>query len=353
MPHPEIGRYNRQILEARRVGLALTARQVRVLLRILRDWTDELTSAVRLGLATREQVERLQLIRELAHQLRLELATAMGEGVRVTARRMAELHAEATLALVESAGVAGVRASIEAFTGVGLSAAQSVLARPELSRAFVSIGDEVAETVDEILIQAAARGASARSLEMELRTFVLGADEIPERLLLDRRRIGFDAIEAMGYEPTPENLQAVRAHAARVSNRARLIGRHELMVAEHEAGVRLAEASPVVKAVDWFLSNRHPAEDECDVLAGATGADFYGLGAGLYPPERVPARPHPRCLCGRRHKLLDPEQWGEGRGEVPGLRVQPADVADSLDMNPSRTRSLRRAIAIGEQRAAA
>lgn len=50
-----------------------------------------------------------------------------------------------------------------------------------------------------------------------------------------------------------------------------------------------------IVAVKFKLSSRHPVFDICDMYAKA---DMYGLGAGIYPRDKLPPLPvHPHCLC--------------------------------------------------------
>lgn len=50
-----------------------------------------------------------------------------------------------------------------------------------------------------------------------------------------------------------------------------------------------------IVAVKFKLSSRHPVFDICDMYAKA---DMYGLGAGIYPNDKLPPLPvHPHCLC--------------------------------------------------------
>ena len=79
--------------------------------------------------------------------------------------------------------------------------------------------------------------------------------------------------------------------------------------------------------------------------------DFYGLGPGRYPPERIPAKPHPRCLCGTRMVLRPVDQWGEPRQPAPPIRLLPDAVAQQNKLTPSQGRGLRDSIAVGEGRA--
>ena len=76
---------------------------------------------------------------------------------------------------------------------------------------------------------------------------------------------------------------------------------HSLVIARTEANnafraghVEQAKASPWVRGIKWNLSASHRIECECEVLAEQ---DLYGLGPGVYPPDRLPERPHPNCFC--------------------------------------------------------
>ncbi|GEM_PF-1488644 len=52
---------------------------------------------------------------------------------------------------------------------------------------------------------------------------------------------------------------------------------------------------PRVIGYKWRLSSKHPRFDICDFHATA---DLYGMGAGIYPKDKVPPHPaHPYCHC--------------------------------------------------------
>ena len=76
---------------------------------------------------------------------------------------------------------------------------------------------------------------------------------------------------------------------------AERIARTERAKAFDEAfAVKMDQDSDVI---GWrsVLSSRHPRPDICDVHAEA---DFYGMGAGVYPTSRGPRIPHhPNCIC--------------------------------------------------------
>lgn len=346
MPDPiALSAYHRQIEAARNVGLAMTRTQAQAFLLILEGYVDELAARVAAGIATRSQEQSLAIAREIIRQMVRDLAVATNNGVRVTANRVAEIYAEATGALlqVERPDLAtGIL-----FPNLGASSAQAVLSRPELSAAFVSVRRSSVATVDQIIRRGLLRGATSTRVAMELRLHIIGADALPAGLLLDRRRIGYDAIRELGYEPTRENLQLVRRLAGQVSDRAQLIARTEPMNAEWEAHMQAAADSPVVQAIQWELSSRHPHTDVCDCLAEG---DWYGLGPGIYDPRMVPPRPHPRCLCRHRDIIAPVSHWGQARGDVALRRLVVSDVIAAYDLPPSQEAMLARALAVGEAR---
>lgn len=66
-----------------------------------------------------------------------------------------------------------------------------------------------------------------------------------------------------------------------------------------------------VVAYRWRLSSRHPKFDICDVHAMA---NLYGLGAGVYPKNKMPPMPaHPHCTC-HLEEVFD--------GELDGLTAK-------------------------------
>ena len=74
------------------------------------------------------------------------------------------------------------------------------------------------------------------------------------------------------------------------------LARNELSEVYWQATIEGFKENPAVKAVKWLLSNnRLPGyHDICDTMAYA---DDYGLGAGIYPVDAAPEKPHVCCLC--------------------------------------------------------
>lgn len=107
--------------------------------------------------------------------------------------------------------------------------------------------------------------------------------------------------------PARRVIQAARTGSAEKLDEAiqyfleRKVRYHSLVIARTEANnaflaghVEQAKQSPWVRGIKWNLSASHRTECECEVFAEQ---DRYGLGPGVYPPDRLPDRPHPNCFC--------------------------------------------------------
>lgn len=64
--------------------------------------------------------------------------------------------------------------------------------------------------------------------------------------------------------------------------------------------------NPWVESVKWNLSGSHKRPDACDRYAKE---DSHDLGAGQFPPGKVPGKPHPQCLCFLTATSASPEQF--------------------------------------------
>lgn len=81
-------------------------------------------------------------------------------------------------------------------------------------------------------------------------------------------------------------------------------------------------------AYQWKLSGRHPRYDICDLYAKA---DLYGMGAGVFPKDKVPLLPaHPHCMC-----FLKPVIRGMLDNETPHERIEEGgrEYLDSVDLH--------------------
>lgn len=338
-----ISAYNDAIAQARRAGLALAPERAQMLLAALQDYAAQLG---KLTPTTAGNAKRLKaLLDQTTAELQKEIARITAEGVNLSAQAVADAHARATIKLLKAAGLDQIAAGLS-FAGAGTAAAQAILARPYIAAAIKGLRDDARAAAEKVITTGLAQGQSSSAIARALMVHVLGSEGIPQNVLADRRKIGYQTLADMGLPQTPENLLELRAQAGRAAMRANLIARSEVTNATHEAAARAAEDSPVVSIFQWTLSNRHPEEDACDALA--TG-DFYGLGPGMYDPRKVPARPHPRCLCGHRLLLRPVKDWGQDRGPAPELDQQAVDDA-TQDFRPSTSTQLQQTLVVAEAR---
>jgi hypothetical protein len=122
-------------------------------------------------------------------------------------------------------------------------------------------------------------------------------------------------------DPSEEAIKTAR----QIGYAARMIARTEVAHAYHEGDRVSSQKSPVVAAMKWNLSPRHPEPDICDVYAKH---DFNGMGPGVYPPELLPPLPHPHDLCFMTHELRKPGEWRNPKpAPEPPVPVTTADVA--------------------------
>ena len=123
-------------------------------------------------------------------------------------------------------------------------------------------------------------------------------DSIVNEGILLQRSAAEIASDVVGYI-NPDTPGGARYAAQR-------LGRTELNNAFHTTSIRSYQESPHVRGVQWELSGSHGLDDDCDELADT---DEFDLGAGVYPPEDVPFKPHPQCFCYTTAITLTPEEF--------------------------------------------
>lgn len=346
-------RYHDRVASTREIALGLAGATVAELVSTLEDWSEEIRGLVARDLATESERELLRRIDRAVDDMTDELSRETGSAISTTLDRVVEVHERATLGLVEEAGVSGV--AIEGPYDDVAPAAFAILAeRPELTEALVSIRDDAVDAADRILREGVLRGASGDQIGRRLRSYVVGAERIPDEILEDRRSISSESVaDAFGIEDaSPEMVERIRDESGTISRRVSMIGREETINAHHEARIRSSIASPTVFAIEWSLSPRHPEFDVCDVLAGRTGWDPFGLGPGVWPPAAVPVRPHPGCLRILTDEIADPDDWGDDVSAEPGtLDEDPGELAAAEGLPPSEQEAIRSAVAAPSARA--
>lgn len=106
------------------------------------------------------------------------------------------------------------------------------------------------------------------------------------------------------------------------------IARTEMARAYQDGFLLKWDANDDCVAYQWKLSGRHPRYDICDLYAKA---NLYGMGAGVFPKDKVPRLPaHPHCMC-----FLKPVIRGMMDNETPIDRVEEGgrEYLDSVDLH--------------------
>lgn len=135
----------------------------------------------------------------------------------------------------------------------------------QLSDRIWNVADDTRQRIDRLMDYHISRGTSAVEIARELEQFLT---------------------------PSARGQKTVRPYGTEGSYAARRLARTEITVAAHRATVNAARVNPMVMGIQWRLSASHPKRDICDDYAqGGPKGD------GIYPPESVPAVPHPHCLC--------------------------------------------------------
>jgi len=128
-------------------------------------------------------------------------------------------------------------------------------------------------------------GKSARSLGKQFLEF---ADQQPVQLSKEMQKFIADL--------APQDAQRVIEKYARkkLNYNATRVARTEIQRAYRTSYVEQAKSLPFVKGIKW---NRSRTEYDCSVCHNLATADLYGLGPGVYPPDKAPTMPHPHCRC--------------------------------------------------------
>lgn len=133
---------------------------------------------------------------------------------------------------------------------------------------------------------------------MSMRNWLLRAKETLHRLiLLDEKSAGITLLEgrpALSKQLPKSDMTDVRA----LTKRVRGLGTSAVVNTAHTAHRDALVAAPQVLAVRWRLNSVRGQPkyrpDECNILATQ---DFYGLGGGVYPANKVPNLPHLNDRC--------------------------------------------------------
>jgi hypothetical protein len=253
-----------------------------------------------------DQVRRLRrIVDEILDDLNAEASARLDTGME----RMAELGIrpfqgqplEATTAQLTEQVMRGVRTFQDAN---GL----------QLSDRLWRLDASSRRTIRQHIETAVAEGQSASRAAQD---YVLRNEPIPDDVLSRRERAKAQAIalkarnELDGGQEYRKALQVMRTESVRAHGMA------------HRAA---AAAHPDVAGVQFRLSPNHPRVDICDVHASA---NIYGLGPGVYPPDRSPWPAHPNTMSYEqvvfRDEVTDEDRSGK-QSRIDWLGDQPDSI---------------------------
>lgn len=230
-------------------------------------------------------------VRRLIVQYASKLSRQVDRVPRQVAEVVSDLRETATLALIASEGVS-VSVAID-FSAIPNKVMEILATRIDVEGLKLSPkvwGDIQAD----VLLNDIRRQLPTKSLNeiaRGVRQFVQGADALSKTELKDLRLVRGKELRRLGHS---------------IKYKAERLIRTEVGSAAWEAGRLSALESPVVLGVKWNVSERHPKWDVCDILAEQ---DLYGLGSGVYPPDKIPVRPHPHDQCFQTDVLRPAETW--------------------------------------------
>jgi hypothetical protein len=244
-----------------------------------------------------------------------EFGGAVDREIRDMIQDVRGAHIDATQASFQRANVQGAAQVVQRFDDVPEQTLRLMMVRRDLGLAttFRSLAAFRAQLsmdeLNDLIVSNVGRGVSSQRTARQIASLLAGKDT-QVRELINQNRTG----SLLDFDEAVDDAGPAMKEAKRLYRIGETIAVTETNTAHFEASRLSASRSPVIKALRWRLSGRHAglrsSPDECDYLSQA---DLYGLGAGIYPPEKIPAQPHPRCQCTFVYVTRPPEKWRQPR----------------------------------------
>ena len=321
--------YNKILLQARRQVAPLRDEVTAYVVDLYARMLLQLRASGTFDADTAEQMMKLMdsMLRQYGQNFMRELLKAS----RSSAGFAANGHAEATTLFFGRAGVE----LTTSFSDVPTFALEHMQFRRAIAekyglRGFTGFFKTVIERnlkqfaadFDQILLDAVTLGRSASDTTLQIaKTLAMNEPDVFE--VLKKMGSNGGAIRGAILDDSVEAIGEARS----LLKKSKLIAVHEINTAYDEADKIASVRSPVVGDVRWTLSGRHSglssSPDVCNILAEA---DYYGLGAGIYPANYVPSLAHPRCLCSIEKLLRHPAMWNQEKVFTGSFQLIDADA---------------------------
>lgn len=353
MPLPDPEAYREALVASRSRFNTIRREEASRITSELEDYVTFLTGRLEgeFGPISGARAEELRRAREINEQAAQRLRQRLTSGTEVARNTLFE----DTLDIWERSGLA-------AAESVGIDAAALGAVRPPpttLLGAYESVGaaqnwrtllrghiSDAATEANTIVRTSMQQGVGFEELERRMRRYVVGSEEFDD---------AFSKVKTTTGEFTKIDLREIPQDARKAAGQMRFNSRRiawsEMRNARHEAEVQHMLRDPLIKGVKWRLSPTHDHTDSCDMLARA---NWYGLGPGVYPVNRVPPPPHPMDACENMSVGRDASKMGDPKPD-PNRRLtgQDADLPDAGDMTENQAERIReeaeRAVRQGEQ----
>jgi len=321
---PRPGAYDRAVIRARRRMLSLDRTAVREIQRGLNQYADDLARQIR-GLKNvpglRNRTAGLRAAVRITRQSIQDLETAIANSTtlnrRISFQQVSGIYQDAQNSIVATTGIKLSTLGAIPVPDLNMFGAFDAIGSARTWRSLQAIhmangAREVAHIVRLGLVQ----GVSADVMARRLRFYVKGSESFQK---LFSNLPGGKSINLASVPPQ------FRSAAKRMVSNSMRIAVSEIHNARAEAEIQHGIQDPLIRAIKWTLAPDRGSQqvpDQCDFLARG---NFYGLGNGVYPVNRVPSSPHPNDRCERIQLTRSPKKMKEPKAD-PTLRRTPDNV---------------------------
>lgn len=276
------------------------------------------------------------IVQAAAEELDRALITGIANGRQVVFRDTFQILADAQRAAARSLDIPLAELGAIPIPRLGDAHAFTAVAELYDFRTLVR-GHVVAGAKDALSVIRAGivQGTKPDAIARAIRPYILGAEAIPGGVA-DLRKVPAEykgAAQQLAYNA--KRIAYSETHAARMLSQA----------------VRMRD-DPFVIGGKWHTApnrGRVRVPDACDVLRDA---DFFGMGAGVYPSGRIPAPPHPWDRCSITvvpRQLKRGEDWRAPKPAPDSYRLMIDPAHDPLphvdEMTPAAQLRVRRDLA--------
>lgn len=313
--------YKEALAEARRVGFALNAQQLRVMQARYLAVCQQFEAIIKSygpgdrALALDQAVAVARESRKMWLTMERDFATISQQTAQTAAESVVGLHRKVLEQITSAVRQPGLNVALGGTSAKALIASLNMPGAGTFKTVYRRHLVQAVPQIDEMLQRSALAGISSGQVTTDL----LGIMTANEPAVLARlpsastlHRGGFGKIDLAKYGMIDADVSKVRT----MLYDARRIAVSQTNNTLRESNRQSMLDGGLVLAAKWQTSGRHSTEDACDILAQA---NVYGYGPGMYPPEHWPFAPHPHCGCmqGGPVRTRRPSEWKSPKPDPP------------------------------------